>query len=159
MGYEICSPASPILAVRLKDEATSVWVWNRRLENGVYVNLALPPGTPNGACLLRCSLSAAHTDEQIEEIQGHFAAIMDDLPLRTEGVAVAQAQEETVLGTELTNRYLLPWCKVAIKRLHADASQLLELPRRFAKVLPGTSNAVELMDVTADSPRTLDHRV
>ncbi len=92
MGYEICSPASPILAVRLKDEATAVWVWNRLLEGGIYVNLALPPGTPNGACLLRCSLSAAHTDEQIEEIRGHFAAIMDDLPLRTEGVAVAQAQ-------------------------------------------------------------------
>jgi 8-amino-7-oxononanoate synthase len=82
MGYEICSPASPILAVRLKDEATAVWVWNRLLENGIYVNLALP---------LRCSLSAAHTDEQIEEIRGHFAAIMDDLPLRTEGVAVARA--------------------------------------------------------------------
>ena len=41
LGYEICSPASPILAVRMKDEATAVWVWNRLLQNGVYVNLAL----------------------------------------------------------------------------------------------------------------------
>ena len=80
LGYEICSPASPILAVRLKDEATAVWVWNRLLASGVYVNLALPPGTPNGACLLRCSLSAAHTDDQIEEIRQHFAAIMQDMP-------------------------------------------------------------------------------
>ncbi len=81
LGYEICSPASPILAVRLKDEATAVWVWNRLLQSGVYVNLALPPGTPNGACLLRCSLSAAHSDAQIEAIRQHFAAIMHDLPL------------------------------------------------------------------------------
>jgi 8-amino-7-oxononanoate synthase len=81
LGYEICSPASPILAVRLTDEATAVWVWNRLLQSGIYVNLALPPGTPNGACLLRCSLSAAHSDEQIEEIRRQFAAIKQDLPL------------------------------------------------------------------------------
>jgi 8-amino-7-oxononanoate synthase len=92
LGYEICSPASPILAVRMKDEATAVWVWNRLLQNGVYVNLALPPGTPNGACLLRCSLSAAHSDEQIEEIRQHFAAIMQDLPLPSEDATATQAR-------------------------------------------------------------------
>jgi 8-amino-7-oxononanoate synthase len=92
LGYEICSPASPILAVRMKDEATAVWVWNRLLQNGVYVNLALPPGTPNGACLLRCSLSAAHSDEQIEEIRQHFAAIMQDLPLRSEDTEAGRAR-------------------------------------------------------------------
>ncbi len=91
MGYEICSPASPILAVRLKDEATAVWVWNRLLASGVYVNLALPPGTPNGACLLRCSLSAAHSDQQIEEIRQHFADIMRELPLDEAEPAAARA--------------------------------------------------------------------
>ena len=49
-------------ACRLPDEVTR----RPRLEpaassSGVYVNLALPPGTPNGLCLLRCSVSAAHT--------------------------------------------------------------------------------------------------
>jgi 8-amino-7-oxononanoate synthase len=92
LGYEICSPASPILAIRLKDEATAVWVWNRLLQNGVYVNLALPPGTPNGACLLRCSLSAAHSDEQIDEIRQNFAAIMQHLPLPSEGATATQAR-------------------------------------------------------------------
>jgi 8-amino-7-oxononanoate synthase len=92
LGYEICSPASPILAVRLADEATAVWVWNRLLQNGVYVNLALPPGTPNGACLLRCSLSAAHSDAQIEEIRRQFAAIMQDLPLPADEDAAAGKQ-------------------------------------------------------------------
>ncbi len=92
LGYDICSPASPILAVRLKDEATAVSVWNRLLQSGVYVNLALPPGTPNGACLLRCSLSAAHTDDQIEEIRRHFAAIKQDLPSSIEDRAATQAR-------------------------------------------------------------------
>jgi 8-amino-7-oxononanoate synthase len=56
-----------------------VWAWNRLLENGVYVNLALPPGTPNGACLLRCSVSAEHTPAQIAEVCRRFAKVAAEL--------------------------------------------------------------------------------
>lgn len=78
-AFEICAPMSPIIAVRLPNERSAVWAWNRLLEAGVYVNLALPPGTPNGACLLRCSVSAAHTPEQIEEICRRFERIAAEL--------------------------------------------------------------------------------
>ncbi|HEX6112846.1 MAG TPA: aminotransferase class I/II-fold pyridoxal phosphate-dependent enzyme [Geminicoccaceae bacterium] len=78
-GFEICAPMSPIVAVRLPDERAAVWAWNRLLENGVYVNLALPPGTPNGVCLLRCSVSAAHTPAQIDEICRRFARVAAEL--------------------------------------------------------------------------------
>ena len=72
-GFEICAKVSPIIAVRLPDERSAVLAWNRLLEHGVYVNLALPPGTPNGMCLLRCSVSAAHTPAQIDEVCRRFA--------------------------------------------------------------------------------------
>ena len=72
-GFDICAPMSPIIAVRLPDERARCWAWNRLLEHGVYVNLALPPGTPNGVCLLRCSVSAAHTPAQIDEVCRRFA--------------------------------------------------------------------------------------
>ena len=39
------------------------------------LNLAVPPGTPGGICLLRCSLSAAHTRDQIDQISGRFAKL------------------------------------------------------------------------------------
>jgi 8-amino-7-oxononanoate synthase len=78
-GFDICAPMSPIIAVRLPDERAAVWAWNRLLENGVYVNLALPPGTPNGVCLLRCSVSAAHTPAQIDEICRRFATVAAEL--------------------------------------------------------------------------------
>lgn len=76
LGFEICSPASPVIAVRLSDEQTAVFFWNRLVEEGVYVNLAIPPGTPNGVCLLRCSVSAAHSEAQIEEVCGRFEMIL-----------------------------------------------------------------------------------
>jgi 8-amino-7-oxononanoate synthase len=79
LGFEVCSAKSPIIAVRLPDEETAFWAWNRLLEHGVYVNLALPPGTPNGACLLRCSVSAAHTPNEIAEVCERFARMAADL--------------------------------------------------------------------------------
>jgi len=63
---------SPIVAVRLKDKAEAVALWSALLENGVYVNLVLPPATPDGNSLLRCSVSAAHTPEQMDKICSAF---------------------------------------------------------------------------------------
>ena len=78
-GFDICAPMSPIIAVRLPDEWSAVWAWNRLLENGVYVNLALPPGTPNAVCLLRCSVSAAQSPAQIDEVCRRFAKVAAEL--------------------------------------------------------------------------------
>ena len=78
-GFDICSPMSPIIAIRLPDEKSAVFAWNRLLEYGVYVNLALPPGTPSGVCLLRCSVSAAHTPAQIAEICRRFCKVAAEL--------------------------------------------------------------------------------
>jgi 8-amino-7-oxononanoate synthase len=79
LGFEICSAKSPIIAVRLPDEVTALWAWNCLLEHGVYVNLAVPPGTPNGVCLLRCSVSAAHTPDEIAEVCRRFGRVAAEL--------------------------------------------------------------------------------
>ncbi|MGI9414744.1 MAG: serine palmitoyltransferase [Hyphomicrobiales bacterium] len=77
LGLELCCDVvSPVVAVRVADEPTTVTMWNALLNEGVYVNLALPPGTPSGACLLRCSVSAAHSDEDIDRIIGMFANVV-----------------------------------------------------------------------------------
>ena len=54
-----CDTVSPVIAVKCADEVSTIAMWNALLEAGVYVNIALPPGTPNKLCLLRCSVSAA----------------------------------------------------------------------------------------------------
>ena len=67
--------------MRLGDEDAAVAMWNGLLEGGVYVNLVLPPGAPNGASLLRCSVSAAHTPEQINRICEVFESVASGLGL------------------------------------------------------------------------------
>jgi glycine C-acetyltransferase/8-amino-7-oxononanoate synthase len=74
MGYKLGTETaqSAIIAVILTDMAQAVALWQGLLEAGLYVNTARPPATPAGMFLLRCSLCAEHSDEQVEQILGMF---------------------------------------------------------------------------------------
>jgi glycine C-acetyltransferase/8-amino-7-oxononanoate synthase len=76
LGYKLATPEaeSAIIAVLLPDQQTTVMTWQALMEQGVYVNMARPPATPAGMYLLRCSLCAEHTDEQVDQILTMFAA-------------------------------------------------------------------------------------
>jgi 8-amino-7-oxononanoate synthase len=67
-----CDVVSPVVAVVMPDELSTVSKWDGLFKAGVYVNMAVPPGTPKGLCLLRCSVSAAHTTEEIDRIIAIF---------------------------------------------------------------------------------------
>ena len=45
-------------------------------DRGVYVNPSLPPATAPNECLLRTSLMATHTEEQIEESVAIIASVL-----------------------------------------------------------------------------------
>ena len=79
LGLAICAAPGPIIAVRLADEAQAFAFWKQLLDHGVYTNLAIPPGTPNGISMLRCSVSAAHSDAQIKDIIAAFATVVETL--------------------------------------------------------------------------------
>jgi 8-amino-7-oxononanoate synthase len=74
MGYNLATDhaQSAIIAVLLDDQDQAVATWQALLELGVYVNVARPPATPVGMYLLRCSLSAEHTDAQVTTILERF---------------------------------------------------------------------------------------
>jgi 7-keto-8-aminopelargonate synthetase-like enzyme len=77
LGLDLgCDTVSPIVAVKCPDEPSTVAMWNALLDAGVYVNIAVPPGTPNRLCLLRCSVSAAHTSDEIDLILELFGKVV-----------------------------------------------------------------------------------
>jgi 8-amino-7-oxononanoate synthase len=79
LGLTLAAPPGPIVAVKIPNQELAVRCWNKLLEAGVYVNLAIPPGTPNSTSLLRCSASTAHTPEQIDWIAEAFAKVAEEL--------------------------------------------------------------------------------
>lgn len=76
MGFRLGTdnPDSAIIAVILEDQAQAVTMWQALLDGGLYVNMARPPATPAGTYLLRCSLCAEHTAEQVAQILKMFRA-------------------------------------------------------------------------------------
>ncbi|HCX13994.1 MAG TPA: 8-amino-7-oxononanoate synthase [Rhodospirillaceae bacterium] len=81
LGLKIASEDSPVVAVVAPDPQTAAVFWRGLIEAGVYVNLALPPATPFGYSLLRASLCATHTEEQLDEVIAIFSDVAARLGL------------------------------------------------------------------------------
>ncbi|WP_102324293.1 serine palmitoyltransferase [Komagataeibacter saccharivorans] len=78
-GLRTGPQASPVVSVVLDEVETAVAFWNRLLDLGVYVNLSLPPATPDQHPLLRTSVMATHTPEQIDRAVEIFAAVAGEM--------------------------------------------------------------------------------
>lgn len=77
LGFQLGPEPSPVVAVRVANIDQVIAAWKGLLESGVYVNMVTPPATPDGGCLLRCSVSAGHSPEQIEQIGNGFASLKE----------------------------------------------------------------------------------
>jgi 8-amino-7-oxononanoate synthase len=73
LGFELGPDLSPIVAVRVPTKEKTMLAWKSLLDMGIYVNLVFPPAAPAGMSLLRCSIGAAHSPEQIDFILEAFS--------------------------------------------------------------------------------------
>ena len=74
LGFQLGTeePESAIIAVIMPDLTKGAQMWEALLKEGLYVNLARPPATPANMTLLRCSLCAEHSEEEVSTILGMF---------------------------------------------------------------------------------------
>ena len=84
-GFQLGPQPSPVVAVFVERPELAIDWWHQLLDRGVYVNLVIPPATPSTSCLLRCSMSAAHTPEQVSKIVNALADLQK--PSRMAGSA------------------------------------------------------------------------
>jgi len=70
LGFSLGTPEaqSAIIAVIMPDLEKGAMMWEALLKEGLYVNLARPPATPANMTLLRCSLCAEHSEEEVATI-------------------------------------------------------------------------------------------
>lgn len=79
-AFKLGPHLSPVIAIELESKEQALLWWQQLLQRGVYVNLVLPPATPTGACLLRCSLSAAHTEAEVDRIGAALGGLLEIPP-------------------------------------------------------------------------------
>ena len=82
LGYELGPEVSPIVGVHVRDDDLALEAWHFLIDHGVYVNLVPLQASPGPFCLLRVSLSAAHTPEQVDAIIEAFRQLRETGPLR-----------------------------------------------------------------------------
>jgi len=79
LGFHLGDSETPILPVFVHDMLKTFQFCKRLQEEGVFVNPVVSPGVPVGDELLRVSLMATHTDEQIDRSLEKFQKVGKEL--------------------------------------------------------------------------------
>ncbi len=66
LGFDTGRSETPVIPIVVGDMMKALEMWRKLFENGVYVNVVLPPAVPQGRALLRTSYMATHTDKQLD---------------------------------------------------------------------------------------------
>jgi len=80
MGFELGPEIGPVIAVNAGEKENALFMWQALFDQGIYVNVVFPPATPNSSCLLRCSVSAAHSREQMQAVLDAFTQLEQTTP-------------------------------------------------------------------------------
>jgi len=67
MGFDIGKSETPILPLFIRDDVKALILTQKLLAEGVFVNPVVSPAVPKEDCLIRYSLMATHTKEQVQE--------------------------------------------------------------------------------------------
>lgn len=74
-GYTLGPQPGPVIAVVVNNPQQALALWQGLLDHNIYVNLILPPAAPEGKSLVRCSVNAAHSEEQMKYVASIFAKL------------------------------------------------------------------------------------
>jgi 8-amino-7-oxononanoate synthase len=66
LGFDTGCSQTPVIPIVVGDMYKALDMWKSLFENGVYVNVVLPPAVPPGRALLRTSYMATHTEKQLD---------------------------------------------------------------------------------------------
>ena len=79
LGYTLGPQPGPVIAVIFDTHQVAIEMWRKLLENNIYTNIVLPPAVPGDKSLIRCSISAAHTKEQVDYLVNTFAKLREQI--------------------------------------------------------------------------------
>ena len=81
LGFEIGATDTPIIPVLAGDMWRALPLWRALFDAGVFTHPIVPPAVAPDRCRIRVSMSAEHSDEQIDRVLDAFARAARALPV------------------------------------------------------------------------------
>jgi 8-amino-7-oxononanoate synthase len=75
LGFDTLGSETQIVPVAIGSDDLAMAVWKGLWDAGIFTTPALPPGVPPEMSLIRTSVNANHTTEQIDHLLGAFATV------------------------------------------------------------------------------------
>lgn len=75
LGYDTGKSETPIIPLFIRDDIKALQMTKMLLEEGVFVNPVVTPAVPKEDCLIRFSLMATHTYEQVDVALDKFEKV------------------------------------------------------------------------------------
>jgi 8-amino-7-oxononanoate synthase len=77
-GFAIGSTETPIIPVMVGDAGRARMISDRLFEEGIYATSIRPPTVPPGASRIRTTVTAGHTDEDVDRAVAALSALKDE---------------------------------------------------------------------------------
>jgi 8-amino-7-oxononanoate synthase len=75
LGFDVGPVETPIIPVVIGELVPTLQVWRALFDEGVFTHPIVPPAVSATSCRLRVSMSAEHSDDQIDRVLGAFARV------------------------------------------------------------------------------------
>lgn len=75
LGFDTMGSETPIVPVLVGPDELAMAFWRGLWDEGIFTTPALPPGVPNGQAIIRTSVNANHTDEQLDKLLAAFEVV------------------------------------------------------------------------------------
>ena len=74
-GFDTLGSQTPIVPVLVGPDELAMAFWKGLWSEGIFTTPALPPGVPAGQAIIRTSVNANHTDDQLDRLLAAFALV------------------------------------------------------------------------------------
>lgn len=80
-GFNVIDGRTGIVPVIVANDEIALTMWRMLYDEGIFVNVFVPPGVPEGRQMMRTSYMATHNDEQLDKIIDTFDKVGKQLGL------------------------------------------------------------------------------
>lgn len=75
LGFDLGTTQTPVIPVVVGDPLRAGMIWRALFDDGVFTHPIVPPAVPEHSCRIRVSMSAEHTDEQVDRVLNAFERV------------------------------------------------------------------------------------